>query len=305
MTEWISEDEWAQVSVSKLANSQDVHVKFKSDEKVVETEVSYPTGLPLNYAARILVSDRRIDIDFEKMPRLLQLFGWIGYRGHERPYVFAPVRSRPKRTYDPIQEAGSEGAHIPSILSKLKGKGGPEWSALISEINQFGLQSGLFSEISIKNYGSGHGEPFQLHVRLPGQNGDRNILDVGYGVSQVLPILVEVALSNDGWLLLQQPEVHLHPRAQAELGTYISRAVARNKARFVIETHSDYLVDRVAIAIRDGVLNPDDVTLLYFASSTRGITIHPLSYSNSGVLIDPPNGYRAFFLEEEALYLGI
>src|SRR5881396_1662040 len=73
-----------------------------------------------------------------------------------------------------------------------------------------------------------------------------NLVDVGYGVSQALPILVDTLQrpAADEVFLLQQPEVHLHPRAQAELGSFFV-SQAGKKRRFVIETHSDYLVDRV------------------------------------------------------------
>jgi hypothetical protein len=81
----------------------------------------------------------------------------------------------------------------------------------------------LFDEIAVKQLGDMEGGPFQLQVRKAGKHGAsprRNLIDVGYGVSQALPVLVELFRSNASQMLLfQQPEVHLHPSAQAALGT--------------------------------------------------------------------------------------
>ena len=100
---------------------------------------------------------------------------------------------------------------------------------------------------------------------MPG--GRRNLADVGYGVSQVLPVVVECLLMPDnGVLALQQPEVHLHPKAQAELGSFFARfAAARPKATVLVETHSDYLLDRVRKEIADGTIAPDSVSFLFFS----------------------------------------
>ena len=105
-------------------------------------------------------------------------------------------------------------------------------------------------------------DPFQLQVKV--RSGPHaNIMDIGYGVSQSLPILIDVmtaADSNSGGrsrrrptgrlFLLQQPEVHLHPRGQAQLANLFIEAHKRNGSRFLIETHSDYIVDRVRISVR-------------------------------------------------------
>ena len=93
---------------------------------------------------------------------------------------------------------------------------------------EFGKRSGLFQNIEVKNLGGSMGNPFQLKVKVRGPNS--NIIDVGYGVSQILPILVyilevpifPVPLMGPPFFLLQQPEVHLHPRAQAELSSFLA-----------------------------------------------------------------------------------
>ena len=91
---------------------------------------------------------------------------------------------------------------------------------------------------------------------------------MGYGVSQLLPVVTEL-LREDAQLmfLLQQPEVHLHPSAQAALGSLFCQ-IASPDCQLVVETHSDHLMDRIRMDVRDGVtdLKPSDVSILFFGT---------------------------------------
>ena len=102
----------------------------------------------------------------------------------------APLRSKPKRTYDPVRETVSpEGEHIPMLMMRLHRTDKGEWTALHDELTAFGNASGLFSDIVVKRHGGQRSDPFQLQIKA--RSGSRaNIMDVGYGVSQSLPILV-------------------------------------------------------------------------------------------------------------------
>lgn len=126
------------------------------------------------------------------------------------------------------------------------------------------------------------------------------MVDVGYGVSQALPIVMESIMApNREVLLIQQPEVHLHPKAQAALGTFFSEMVATSKKQFVIETHSDHLVDRIRISVADGLIKADQVQLLYLERKGLDITIHELNLDDYGNITNAPPAYRNFFLQEE------
>lgn len=133
-----------------------------------------------------------------------------------------------------------------------------------------------------------------------------NLVDVGYGVSQILPIIVDVLRAEEeGTFLLQQPEVHLHPQAQAELGSFLATLATTTGKRFVVETHSDYLVDRIRMDIRDRRnIEPKDVQILYFERQNGKVKVHPIEIDENGNLESVPKGYRSFFLEEERRFLG-
>ena len=118
----------------------------------------------------------------------------------------------------------------------------------------------------------------------------RNLIDVGYGVSQALPVITELLRPDaPSMFLLQQPEVHLHPSAQAALGSLFSQ-VAGLERQLIIETHSDHLIDRVRMDVRDGesALKPDDVSILYFERGDLDVRIHSLRIDEEGNVVDAP-----------------
>lgn len=221
-----------------------------------------------------------------------------------RPYALAPIRTSPRRTYDPVAEPRRpEGSHIPMTLAAwLAG----EHKLYSNELNEFGQESGLYSNLGIRKLGDKGSDPFQIEVK-PAQDGmARNLIDVGYGVSQAIPIIADcVSASFAATLLVQQPEVHLHPRAQAAIGSFFAQLATNRHDPVVVETHSDYLVDRVRMDVRDEKITPSDVMILYFEQGDRGVDIHPIELDAAGRVVDIPPGYRSFFLEEDRRFFGI
>ena len=234
----------------------------------------------------------------------------------EFPRVFASaaVRSQPRRTYDPVGDSlDPEGHYVPMFLARLSLQKPKVWASLKQGLENFGRSSGLFDEITILNFGKISGNPFQMQVRKSGKKHVkgpwRNLVDVGYGVSQALPIITEL-LRDDAeqqrpesphprQFLLQQPEVHLHPSAQAALGSLFCQ-VAGSRRQLIVETHSDNLMDRVRMDVRDGVsgLKPEDVSILFFERRGLDVRIHSLRLDDQGNVLGAPDGYRQFFMDE-------
>ncbi len=105
-------------------------------------------------------------------------------------------------------------------------------------------------------------------------------------------------------LLLQQPEVHLHPRAQAALGTLFARFVAAGDKEFVVETHSDSLVNRIRLEVAAGRLSADAVSILFLTKSRGRTKVHRLGLDKHGNVVDAPPAYRQFFVDEEIMLLS-
>lgn len=220
-------------------------------------------------------------------------------------YASAPVRSKPERTYNPADlSVAPDGAHIPFIMAQLHAFDQEKWRSIEASMAEFGKASGLFDRVQVKQIGSTASGPFQIIVSLPGRKS--NLIDVGYGVSQALPIVADVLRARSTLFLFQQPEVHLHPRAQAELGSFFARTAKERGHTLFIETHSDHLLDRIRMEVRDGkAISSDDVSILYFERRELDVEIHSLRIDQRGNIIGAPESYRKFFLQEEARSLGI
>lgn len=226
-------------------------------------------------------------------------------------YASAPVRSKPRRTYDPSRPARDpEGDYVPMYLASIHFENRTKWDALKNALETFGEAAGLFDEISIRPLGKRGSEPFHVQVRKSGKRVKgplRNLIDVGYGVSQVLPVVTELLRADaPPMFLLQQPEVHLHPSAQAALGSLFCR-LAGWERQLVVETHSDHLLDRVRMDVRDGEgsLKPEDVSILFFERGDLDARIHSLRLDEQGNVLDAPPGYRQFFMDEQRRSLGL
>lgn len=132
-------------------------------------------------------------------------------------------------------------------------------------------------------------------------------VDAGFGLSQLLPIVVEMHLRERSTILIEQPELHLHPRLQARMGQLLRNAVSgRNQNRFIIETHSEHLILRIRRLIRQKLISPEMVQILYVNNQevedvpgenlTLTTTLHShvlaLRLDRHGDFIDPwPNGF--------------
>ena len=221
--------------------------------------------------------------------------------------IFAsePVRFQPRRVYTPSElAAGSGGELVPLQMANMKLRSPESWKVAKAKLNAFGQKTGLFADIDVKRLGKTIGDPFQIQVKALGQSA--NLVDVGYGVSQALPLLVPLQDGDHNFFLLQQPEVHLHPRAQAEFGSLIVELLGQKPdSNYVIETHSDYIVDRIRSEVHRGTLDYKQVSILYFQKQGREVTILPIELDSKGDIVNPPLGYRDFFLAEQARVLGL
>ena len=221
----------------------------------------------------------------EKFDMLFNALGYEQFNDSPRAYALDPTRPLPKRTYEPTKEAhASRGAQLPLPLARLLED--YDRAVIMSELDEFGKSSGLYSSLGIRDLGRTESAPFQVMVKHPSGGPQRNLADVGYGVSQVIPIIADIAwhVASDtpGTLLIQQPEVHLHPHAQAEFGSFIAECVANSPTSLIVETHSDYLIDRVRMDVRDERIRGSDVVILYFEQAKGGVKIHPIEIDAAG-----------------------
>ena len=262
---------------------------------------------PYSMMKSIFRSDKETDDD--KMKAVFKMFEVMENYKHkyflEEIFNLAPIRSKPQRTYDPVNENSdvSEGGKVPSLLMRLSiGSKKKRWKELEKKMSNFGKDSGLFDAIKVKTFGS-ESEPFQLQFEI--RKNLSNIMDTGYGVSQILPLLTRLLVpkTRNVNFLLQQPEVHLHPKAQAALAPLLVESVKEGNS-FLIETHSDYIIDRARIEIREKNISPEHVSLIYLEPLENTVQAHNLYFDEQGNVCGAPDGYRDFFIKESDRVLG-
>lgn len=289
----------ASISTKDKKNKRTMNFPFKDLSNFTFSDV-----FEQNILTQLLMSQPKNLVKPSDILSLVELF-----RLHSAYDVLsiAPIRTRPERTYDQsAEDYNPEGKHIPYTLARILNDDSEarQKKNLVAILDKFGNDSGLFSQIDVKVLGRQGADPFQILVNVSGRSV--NLLDVGYGVSQSLPVIIESFLSpRNKRILIQQPEVHLHPRAQAALGSFFAQLVEKGRKEFVIETHSDYIIDRIRQEVASGTVNPDDVEILYFERHGLETTVYPINIDKFGNVIGAPASYRSFFFEEEVNLLTL
>lgn len=306
------------------ASAKDFEFSLAMDEQVGRTIHGRCSVRVGDKTASVDIPDRRLSVDLEIGPLIqivlglsaiqanpeepeaqnrsrlfMEAFDWLLSVPLTRAQSIAPIRTKPERTYSQIREAFKPtGDHVPYLLDDVLSEDSSGRRNLETALAVFGQESRLFKKVDIKHLGKKATDPFELMVTLSGTAV--NLVDVGYGVSQSLPVLVQTALKNaQETLLLQQPEVHLHPRAQAALGSFFCRIASSGSGNLIVETHSDYIIDRIRQEVAAGRISADRVMVLYFHLESGRTVPHELSIDSEGNLLNVPPYYREFFLKEE------
>lgn len=216
---------------------------------------------------------------FEYLRYVISSFSRLmNYEANELSYI-GPFRDNPEREYRDQEKrssfVGTRGENISTLLINDYHKD----SVLIKKVSEW-LWNSMRYRISIKKIGS---SLFQIVVE--DENGfQSNILDVGYGISQVLPIVAEIFKPQDRRrrrymdsryanhiLIVEQPELHLHPAAQSDLAELLVEFVSDPQKRILVETHSEHLIRKLQVC----VANPEiaitkDMVKIYYVDKRDG-----------------------------------
>jgi len=199
---------------------------------------------------------------------------------------------------DPISEVGINGQNLAEALRQYGQAQLVYWSPTRKEDVQASLQAavadwlqymGLIQRYELVDYNK---LGLLLQVFVEGVSRPLDLSSVGFGTSQVLPILVQGLLTPEGGLfIVEQPEVHLHPKLQSHLA-YFFYSLARRNVQCIVETHSDHIVNQLRVLVAKIPQLRQDVRI-YFASRSpaEGTRFEEVRMKEGGAIENWPQDF--------------
>jgi Uncharacterized conserved protein len=221
-------------------------------------------------------------------------------------YYLGPMRTETKRTYswsgvnpEGVGDAGEN--TIAAILSakkqdkrlKFQNTIYKDFEVIVSESLK---KMGLIEEYKVEKISDR--QEYEVKVRIKGAKSFVGLPDVGFGVSQVLPVIVQLFYVPDNSVIfIEQPEIHLHPNAQALLADVIIDAVNMREdgkdrnIQVIIETHSEHLLRRFQRRISEEKLSTSDLKAYFARNNRQASKLDKLKVDKYGNILNWPEGF--------------
>ena len=223
-------------------------------------------------------------------------------------YYLGPLRRHPERTYqwsgDMPSDVGSQGEFAIAALLAATADGrqlnrglGQRKQGFEAFIASWLKALGVISNFNVKPVAKGRKE-FEVLIRTHPHAPEVKLTDVGFGISQVLPALVQAFYAPPNSMVwMEQPEIHLHPRVQAELAdVFISAVQAREggkprNVQLIVESHSEHFLTRLQRRVAERVIKPQDVAVYFCKRSDGAAELEPLALNLYGEIENWPENF--------------
>lgn len=229
----------------------------------------------------------------------------------DRVFYLGPLREFPQRDYlwarSRPSDVGQRGEKVvDAILAATEARETRNLKPR-SHLKQFQemiaywlREMGLIESFSVVEIAEGSNR-WQTRVKTRAGASEVLLTDVGFGVSQVLPVVTLLQYVPEGsTVILEQPEIHLHPLAQAGLADVIIQAATHRRVQVILESHSEHLLLRLQRRIAEESISSDDVKL-YFCDAPRGVsTLTPLDVDVFGNIGNWPEKFMGDAFNETA-----
>lgn len=251
----------------------------------------FPDELRVGFQNAGFLSD--LELAFE------QLMSRVTYLG--------PLRDYPRREYPWAgarpQDMGARGERWVDALLASRAQGRRRhWAnrTLETHVAWWLKKLGLIHRFRVEPLGEGS-NLFRVAVRSSPKASEVLITDVGFGVSQILPVIVLCFYAPRGSIiLLEQPEIHLHPSVQAGLADVMIDAIARRDVQIVLESHSEHLLRRLQRRIAEEKLDAEDAALYFCRNPAGESSAERLRLNLFGYVENWPDGFWGDEMEEVA-----
>lgn len=201
-----------------------------------------------------------------------------------------PLRQKPERYYtwnkNKPEAIGQDGSQaIPALLASAQNNDGVN---LVKEISKWLKRMGVADKLVVKRIGTST----QYSILVHRDGVVANLLDVGVGISQVLPVLTLGYFAKEGSLIiLEEPEIHLHPLAQSILAEYFVEVSKKRNVQFVVETHSEHLFRRLQTLMARQEITQDDCRMYFIERDKQAAKLRELTTDEFGRVQNWPDHF--------------
>ncbi|MDO9017167.1 MAG: DUF3696 domain-containing protein [Deltaproteobacteria bacterium] len=312
---------------SAFAEITDIHPQWSGIVGVARRYLSFETDVAMHAAARSLICQvAKESREHQRALLPLPAESWDRYSGLTddeekcpteldasrflKDFLFhlGPLRDEPRNLYasEPPQAAHDVGQRGERAINCLRWFGdepvlvpAPDsFPIVVTEVSLYsavvswGRYLGIFGNLKVDTT-TKYGTVCKIIGTEDDSEVQADLTNVGVGVSQLLPILVLCLAAPIGsTVLIEQPELHLHPSVQSQLATFFA-SCALSGRQIVIETHSEHLINRIRLIVAQGHLdNAEDVSVLFVERDGFGSSVRRVELRKDGGIDTWPRGFN-------------
>jgi len=216
-------------------------------------------------------------------------------------YYLGPLRADPRRSYtwsgERPKDVGRKGElTVAALLTSNPNRNGEKSAAEM--VAHWLKEMGLIHSFEVFKYGRDYEVRIKKTVNAP----EVLITDVGFGVSQIVPVLTLLYYVPKGSIvILEQPEIHLHPKAQAELADVLIAAIKERNLQIILESHSEHLLRRLQRRIAEEEFKAEDAALYFCTADDKGTShLEELKLNEYGYITNWPHDFFGDEMEDLA-----
>lgn len=232
-------------------------------------------------------------------------------------FYLGPLRSHPERIYpwsgETPQDVGMRGEYAVAALlaaeadeRKLNRGRKQRQSTFARFVAEWMIEMGVIHSFTVKPVAKGRKE-YEVLIKTHADAPEVKLTDVGFGISQVLPALVEAFYApRNSTVWMEQPEIHLHPQVQAHLADAFISAVQAwesgqpRNVQLIVESHSEHFLTRLQRRVAEGVITPTDVAIYFCKRSGKSAELEPLELDLYGNIANWPDNFFGDEMEDVA-----
>ena len=232
-------------------------------------------------------------------------------------YYLGPLRSHPKRIYswsgETPPDVGMQGEFsVAAVLAaeaearKLSRGKGRKQDTFAKFLADWLKTMGVIHSFKVEPVAAGRKE-YEVLLKTHADAPEVKLTDVGFGVSQVMPALVEAFYApKNATVWMEQPEIHLHPQVQAHLADAFICAVQAweggqpRNVQLIVESHSEHFLNRLQRRVAEGVIAPKDIAIYFAKRSGKSAELEPLELDLYGNILNWPDNFFGDEMEDAA-----